>query len=384
MGTELRVRERVAPAVLANALAFAVLIYAAILNAVSPDGYYRAVQEDEWLEWATFWAFIAAAGVFFVTARKWRRSTGQSGWFLFLVGVFCWAVAMEEISWGQRLLGFTPPDYFLENNYQQELNLHNVFSSMLRMMALRIAVLGYGLVLPLLGLVPALKGRLNRFGLRGAPLQMIPAFVATYAMVEAYPWKYSGEIAELMFGLSLLAGGFLTLSSLPPTPDSKTSAKRVQPLLALALSAFLVFLLGVGSSNWLRGWRADDAAAVQAAERELAALEADFRTIVERNGNNLITKCGLHKRLQTFVTEYKVSGLKSGTFARMADSGMSRSRAEYFLDPWNLPYWLKDKCDRDGRRHIFVYSFGPNRRRDSSDWGLQPDDVGVYLLREDP
>ena len=45
------------------------------------------------------------------------------------LGLFCWFVAGEEISWGQRLLAFQPPEFFLRENFQQELNLHNLLQN---------------------------------------------------------------------------------------------------------------------------------------------------------------------------------------------------------------------------------------------------------------
>ena len=54
------------------------------------------------------------------------------------------------------------------------------------------------------------------------------------------------------------------------------------------------------------------------------------------------------------------------------------------LDPWNLPYWVRDTCDDfRGRRVVFIYSFGPNRSRDSTPWEILGDDVGVFLVEEE-
>ena len=39
-----------------------------------------------------------------------------------------------------------------------------------------------------------------------------------------------------------------------------------------------------------------------------------------------------------------------------------RDRRGYFVDPWNNPYWIF--YARKGRRGL-LYSFGPNRRRDT-------------------
>jgi len=46
------------PAVLANSLVFSMLAYVAFLHAFYPDLYYLNVQEDEFMEWATFWSFF--------------------------------------------------------------------------------------------------------------------------------------------------------------------------------------------------------------------------------------------------------------------------------------------------------------------------------------
>ncbi len=43
-----------------------------------------------------------------------------------LAGIGLVFVAGEEISWGQRIIGFATPDYLLDNNIQEELNLHNI------------------------------------------------------------------------------------------------------------------------------------------------------------------------------------------------------------------------------------------------------------------
>lgn len=49
---------------------------------------------------------------------------------LVLFWLLCFAISMlviggEEISWGQRLIGFETPPIIAENNFQQEFNLHN-------------------------------------------------------------------------------------------------------------------------------------------------------------------------------------------------------------------------------------------------------------------
>ena len=56
-----------------------------------------------------------------------------------------------------------------------------------------------------------------------------------------------------------------------------------------------------------------------------------------------------------------------------------RDRQGYFLDPWNNPYWLLTDRDED---KVYIYSFGPNRRRDSDTHPLEEwegDDIGIFV-----
>jgi hypothetical protein len=75
------------------------------------------------------------------------------------------------------------------------------------------------------------------------------------------------------------------------------------------------------------------------------------------------------------VKKYQQDYLLEGEFSRLVESSGNAARAEYLLDPWNSAYWIRHKC-RKGREVSFVYSFGPNRRRDSSDWEIGDEDAG--------
>ena len=90
-------------AVAANLLLLGFLGAFAWLEASYPDIYYRSVQEDQALEWASFWSFFIAGGVFVLAAWRQRRTTRSLPWFLAGLALFCVFVAMEEISWGQRV-----------------------------------------------------------------------------------------------------------------------------------------------------------------------------------------------------------------------------------------------------------------------------------------
>ena len=92
-----------------------------------PRGVLPGGPEDEFLEWATVWAFAAAAVVFAVAAIRQRRSGVALPWFLAGVSLFCIFVAGEEISWGQRVFGYRPPAYFLATpRYDKEVSAGSI------------------------------------------------------------------------------------------------------------------------------------------------------------------------------------------------------------------------------------------------------------------
>jgi hypothetical protein len=66
------------------------------------------------------------------------------------------------------------------------------------------------------------------------------------------------------------------------------------------------------------------------------------------------------------------------------------ARRRYAVDPWGLSYWFYVEKLDDGRRQLSVYSYGPNRRRDSDEGapgqGTSPgdDDIAATGILPDP
>ncbi len=354
-------------ALLANLLIFGVLAYGWVLQANYPDFYYQTCQEDEYVEWATFWGFIAATAVFIAAAWRQRRSGERLPWFLFGVGLFCFFFAMEEISWGQRLLGYRPPDYFLAENFQQELNIHNVTSTALRKLTLKGIILGYGVGLAIFGMTRVGRRWLERLGVVAPPAALAPAFIGAFLLYDSYPWKFSGEWVELMLAFGFLFAGLVHEASFRPDPPGRRLLGA-----ALVVGFVAVAAAGVVHAAVSRHQRDANPDVLAAATKELEALGQDFRSGKARS------RCNVHRRLHTFVERYDQDYLLEGSFAGLVAQGLPESRARYLIDPWNTPYWIRDRCD-DDRRVTFVYSFGPNRRRDSDRWEIGGDDVGVYI-----
>ncbi len=339
---------------LANVLVLAVVGYAWYLEVRLPDFYYMSVQEDEYVEWASFWAFMLAAVAAVVASRK--PGSGRFPWFLYGIALFCFVVAMEEISWGQRVLGYRPPVYFLEHNFQQEFNFHNVIDTDYRKLALSSIIAGYGVLLPLLALVAPLRRLFERIGIAVPSIGLLPLFAATYLMYFVYPFSHSGEWVELMLGLGML------FALLP---------NGLRPML---IGWAIVMVLGLASAAATRMQRDEHPATMAAAQAEVAAIKRDFES------GRATSRCSLHKRLYSFVVKYEQYGLQQGEFASLVSQGMPEERAEFLLDPWNSPYWIRHRCNRKtGVRSYFIYSFGPNRRRESTETEILGDDIGTHI-----
>lgn len=357
------------PVLVANFLIIGIFACAAIINQLDPNIYYLSVQEDEYLEWSSFWAFLSAGFVYLWLARQ-RIRSGQLAWFSGGIALFCLVIAMEEISWGQRIIGYRPPEYFLAHNFQQELNVHNVVATQYRKLALHAVITGFGLLLPMISLVPSVRRTLNRYGITPSPCALIPAFAATWIFYAWYPWTHSGEWVELMLGLGFLFSGLW---------ESEDYSKK--PGLTVKVIAIwtLVLSLGTGSSAVSRNQRSGDGDNLAAANIELVALKNDFLS------GKMQVRCDVHKRLYTYSKKYDQAQLLDGEFAKLTNGGLPEARASFLLDPWNSAYWIRDNC-ADGRRKrvAFVYSFGPNRRRESTRWKIMGDDVGAFVLEPQP
>lgn len=103
------------------------------LASAHPDVYYLATNEDSWLENFTAVAFLLAGGMLFAAALAARRAFPR---FAYIIGgaamVF---LAGEEISWGQRIIGFETPAFLETLNTRGEFNIHNLFEGrLLRLM----------------------------------------------------------------------------------------------------------------------------------------------------------------------------------------------------------------------------------------------------------
>lgn len=345
-----------------TALTFVVLaaicVALSVVMAHSPSRWQALGQEDGPVEWATVHAFLAAAA--WNAVRCWPRASGPRARLLVLgVLAFCVVVAGEEISWGQRLFAFQPPEAFLEHNFQQELNVHNVLMNE-RTLGFRLdsrhLVAVIALCFGVLGGVLRPRARWSVLSAVAPPPMFAPLFLVVVATELTYPVDLAGEAAEMMLGMLFLASA---LHVAPPPRSSVAVAVLLAPLLLGTATAAAVETALFGSD--------EDNAALARTELELLAADVERGVTVR-----LLKKKGaVHKRVFTAARDGYLT-LSGGAFLERqrtpAEPGagaaeVRRDRRGYFLDPWNNPYWIL--WDKKSRLKAALYSFGPNRKRDT-------------------
>ncbi len=91
------------------------------------DLYERLFDEDHIFEnLQVLFYFLSFSAALFIGIRFFKVGNDLFS-FLYLVLAFAlFVIAMEELSWGQRIFGIPTPAYFKVNNFQEELTIHNL------------------------------------------------------------------------------------------------------------------------------------------------------------------------------------------------------------------------------------------------------------------
>lgn len=335
-----------------------------LVEATAPDAYHRLIPEDGVVEWGTFWAQVVSLAASAWIAWRARSRGLAAWWFPAGVALFSFFVAGEEVSWGQRVFGYQPPSWFLHDNIQLEANIHNLFRPRIWSAGIELVIAGYGIVLPLLLRSVRVRTFAERFGIYAPPATWIPGFTLALAAYVTGPYLLCEEVVELAIALGLA----MTATNALGASVSRTLA-----------AAFVALVLGVASADATGSVKADPALVAEAGA-EVEALRDDFVALRKQRGGEFLTDCDLQTRLASMDREaFLLPLLKGGAFhGRVA--GASSKRAEYLLDPWNMPYWISDLCD-SASRYILIYSYGPDRRRDTNGWQTGGDDIGAWVFR---
>ena len=83
------------------------------------------VYEDTVIEWMQFVGYFFASLMGFFICFFQKKSFSKQKIYWFLLAIFCFCIAGEEISWAERITNFGF-DYIREINLQGETNFHNL------------------------------------------------------------------------------------------------------------------------------------------------------------------------------------------------------------------------------------------------------------------
>ncbi|MGR9012094.1 MAG: tetratricopeptide repeat protein [Gammaproteobacteria bacterium] len=229
-------------AVLLSSITLAIIGFYAIAVMYYPNTYIICTYEDLYGEWAQTYGFFTTF-VFSVLISV--NKNHPQRWFFVLLAIASFYVFMEEISWGQRLIGFDTPTFFHKNSYQDEANIHNLltgpvdsWTKELLTYFVAAGLVAYGVIFPIALLIefkPAIWLSRRRIA-APPPLSLIPTFIAA-AILEIEPFSFNeAEVAELLVAWAL---AFTALDSWLQNRNKQNSS--VLPYAA-------VFIIAIGAA----------------------------------------------------------------------------------------------------------------------------------------
>lgn len=212
---------------------------ALLLGLIWPVAFNALSNEDHLLEWASAVLLFAAALIFLITFLKFSRSQKTSKSFrmvLFLYFLLFFVVAMEEVSWFQRVVDFETPDAFAKND-QGEFNLHNFFTGL----AENLYYFGSFVLL----IVSPFVGLLYPNAIKDSSLKMaIPRpFIIVIAAAAS---SFSFDMWNIVFTQIGFFGSILILAAITKLVPLKSEKKVLLLIIGFLLVQQLIFVVNPG------------------------------------------------------------------------------------------------------------------------------------------
>ncbi|RFF27713.1 MULTISPECIES: hypothetical protein [unclassified Wenzhouxiangella] len=193
---------------------FLLLVLFASTKVASQGLYQVLVAEDGPVENLQFLLFFVSGILAGVTAvRLARAGLAVHRWLYWLLAIALVVVAMDEISWGQRLLGIKTPESLQAVNLQDELTIHNLRPVMIYLHVAYLLVGAYGAFawLPRMLLVKT-PCSIWRFVIPEWYVSSWFGFLfLVYGLIELAQW-----VQPTLFGHHLVIGHFITFRDQEP------------------------------------------------------------------------------------------------------------------------------------------------------------------------
>ena len=173
-------------------IVYVAALFLLVFHYFSSDIYF-IFGEDRLMESLTVVLAVISSGIFLFLGNK--QSVLSEKILFFLLSGLMLIFAMEEISWGQRILGLATPELFKKINIQNEINIHNIFNFMI--------VALYVVVLSMIASIFLFREQLIK------KIRKSSFFVNFEKIVPSTDYYYFGHLFLFLAGYSLFRGGEL-------------------------------------------------------------------------------------------------------------------------------------------------------------------------------
>jgi len=211
-----------------------ILLSYSIVFVLDIDDVRNLTREDQFVEYVGAALFLMASVAFFLLYKRSRqismftKISFRGNIFYLLLGLAFLFVCLEEISWGQRLIGFQTPEGIRDINAQSEFNLHNLnifhgatesgerkgFWGLLLNMDRLFAIfwLSYCCLIPVLCRIsPPTRALLDRIRLPIVPIFVGALFIANYAATKILEMVVATEFHHAIVEIKEANSGMLFL-----------------------------------------------------------------------------------------------------------------------------------------------------------------------------
>ena len=104
-----------------------IIMFVSLKISLDYDSWRRISSEGSVSEYGTAIAYLLTSVFAYPVARQfWRQNQKFLAIAYGFLTIAAFVVGMEEISWGQRLIGFDEPQFWSEHNLQSEFTFHNL------------------------------------------------------------------------------------------------------------------------------------------------------------------------------------------------------------------------------------------------------------------
>lgn len=184
-----------------------IIVFFAIYLARTDQAYFESTLATDGglFQCIIFGTILFASIMCFYRASILRPFRGGtfSGCLIFM-GVIFLAFALDEISWGQTFFEFKTPEFFVQRNIHQKMNLHHLviggfhINNIIFTLAIKIIATMYFLVLPFFyKRLDKLKGFVNRYAI---PLPRY-SHTAAYAVIALLMSLIPSDMRYIVFEL---------------------------------------------------------------------------------------------------------------------------------------------------------------------------------------